>query len=150
MEFLLMNFEKILKRAQQFRDETLHPRGVMLLALKNNKVLAVAHRNTTNDWEMPGGKVEPGESDLDALVREVFEETNLSIDKEKCTFLTEDLDGETLARTYLYLGTINEIPKQGDIGPVKWVSWDELLNGHYPVYNKKLKRLIDSLSRNNP
>ena len=37
-------------------------------------------RNERDEWELPGGRVEPGESERDALVREVNEELGLVVD----------------------------------------------------------------------
>lgn len=54
--------------------------------IKNNdgKVLIVKrHPKSRTDpemWELPGGKVEKGEHFVDALVREIKEETNLDVD----------------------------------------------------------------------
>jgi 8-oxo-dGTP diphosphatase len=31
-------------------------------------------------WSIPGGRIEPGETDADALVREMFEETGLAVE----------------------------------------------------------------------
>ena len=31
-------------------------------------------------WSIPGGRIEPGETDAEALVREMFEETGLSVE----------------------------------------------------------------------
>ena len=55
-------------------------RGV---AKKNNEILILKrHPNSTtnpNKWELPGGKVDPGEDFDKALIREFDEETNLAI-----------------------------------------------------------------------
>jgi 8-oxo-dGTP pyrophosphatase MutT (NUDIX family) len=41
--------------------------------------LLVVHRSKYDDWSFPKGKNRPGESDEDCVVREVAEETNLSV-----------------------------------------------------------------------
>jgi 8-oxo-dGTP pyrophosphatase MutT (NUDIX family) len=43
-----------------------------------------------NLWQVAGGKVEGGESSLQAVLRETKEETGLIITKEECNYLTND------------------------------------------------------------
>lgn len=43
-------------------------------------VLAISRRNDNTQWGLPGGKVDPGESNLRAIVRETLEECNLILD----------------------------------------------------------------------
>lgn len=43
------------------------------------KYLAVSRRNDPTNFGLPGGKEDPGESNLQAVVREVFEEVGLVI-----------------------------------------------------------------------
>ena len=53
--------------------------GIIIL---NNKVLIARraqHKSMAGKWEFPGGKVEPGEQDRDALEREIFEEFGVRI-----------------------------------------------------------------------
>ena len=45
-------------------------------------VLLVKQGRTRHDWECPGGKVKKGESLLDALGREVLEETSVHVKPE--------------------------------------------------------------------
>ena len=43
-----------------------------------------------NLWQVAGGKVEKGESSLQAVLRETKEETGLDLAKEDCMFLFND------------------------------------------------------------
>ncbi len=61
-------------------------RSVAGILLREGKVF-IARRGLAGSfsgfWEFPGGKVEPGESDEEALVREFGEEFDLPIDAKK-------------------------------------------------------------------
>ena len=54
------------------------------LAKKKDEILILKrHPNSStnpNKWELPGGKVDPGEDFDKAIIREFFEETNLNIE----------------------------------------------------------------------
>ena len=55
----------------------------------DNKTLAVQRSKTMKlplKWEFAGGKIEAGESEIDCIKREIFEELNIQIEvKEKLT-----------------------------------------------------------------
>lgn len=51
----------------------------LLYPVNDGQFLAVSRRNSSTSWGLPGGKVDPGESVIDAVVRETFEETGLQI-----------------------------------------------------------------------
>jgi ADP-ribose pyrophosphatase YjhB (NUDIX family) len=38
------------------------------------------HEPAAGLWSIPGGRIEPGETDAEALVREMLEETNLAVE----------------------------------------------------------------------
>ena len=59
------------------------PRVVVGAAIIRNRHLLAARRNAPSElaggWELPGGKVEADESEVDALVRECREELGVSV-----------------------------------------------------------------------
>jgi 8-oxo-dGTP pyrophosphatase MutT (NUDIX family) len=132
--------DRLFEMARKYADATKPLRhAVCVCATKGDQVLAVARRGTKDQWGLPGGKVDSGEAPLEALVREVWEEAHIKLDKTKLTPVFYRLDPPFYVTTYQYYGNINEIPEQGDAGPAAWVSWDKLLSGPFGEYNARLK-----------
>jgi ubiquinone/menaquinone biosynthesis C-methylase UbiE/8-oxo-dGTP pyrophosphatase MutT (NUDIX family) len=52
--------------------------GVLWRASDRGPEVAVVHRQRYDDWSLPKGKLNPGESEIDGALREVREETGLS------------------------------------------------------------------------
>lgn len=54
-------------------------RGKILLLRNNPAGFELGHRPELGDWEVPGGRMEAGESDEQTLKREIMEETGLDV-----------------------------------------------------------------------
>ncbi len=135
--------KRLFNMVKKFSDTNKPPRlAVCVCAIKDGKVLAVARRGTTDEWGLPGGKVDHGEDLAEALVREVWEESFIKLDKDKLVPDFFRADPPFIVLTYLYNGVINEPPIQGDAGPADWVTWEQLLSGPFGEYNAKLKEKL--------
>lgn len=64
-----------------------------LLINSDEKVLSVSRRNKPNDLGLPGGKLEPNETPIEALIREVKEETGLILKQEDCVPIFHSYEG---------------------------------------------------------
>ena len=113
------------------------PTGACVILTKEDKILGVTRKYNHNDWGLPGGKLDPGETALEAIIRESKEETGLDI------FNVELIDQRVFKDRLVYLfkadwsGEINYDPITEGI--CDWVTWKELLEGSFGEYNSEIK-----------
>lgn len=57
--------------------------GACIIDIDSGMILAVTRRGSHDDWNVPGGKVDPNEDVASAAAREVLEETGVRICPEQ-------------------------------------------------------------------
>lgn len=92
-----------------------------LLAAQRAAPQALAGR-----WELPGGKVEPGEGEVDALVRECREELGVEIVVgPRAAPDVPTVDGTAVLRTYL-ARVVAGVPAPLEHAALRWLAAAEL------------------------
>lgn len=102
---------------------------VAAIIQKENKILATkrGYGEFINMWEFPGGKIEPGETKEEALIREIKEELNIEINVDKFAINIE----YQYPNFYLFMSCFMCSIKEGSIELLehndgKWITKEEL------------------------
>lgn len=138
------------------------PRVVVLDDLGRLLLVHHDHRAIGRDekfWVIPGGDTEPGETSLEAAVREVREETGVEVEILRLLWLVEEIDPAGKLRSHAYFlgvprgGTLcvgydPEFPADGQvIDDVRYMDRAEVaaLGRVYPeIVRRDLWRFLDS------
>lgn len=105
-------------------------------------------------WDLPGGKIDYGESPMQALHREIKEETNLEVEVIKPLgmwyFFRTDKN-QVVCTTFLcypkhdLVHSGNNSDAKENIGELKWVTKEEFLKPEYPVSHNSIKEFIATI-----
>lgn len=92
-----------------------------------NQELLVAQRTATQSfslkWEFPGGKIEPGETPAEALVREFREELGIGVETQGVYdhIRYPGREGRPIDVLFLFARRIEGEPQTLEVEAVKWV-----------------------------
>ena len=97
--------------------------GLILLGKKKSS----SKKALAGKWHVPGGNVEEGEIDEEALIREMKEETSLDIIVNKYIGSSVTPTRKE-ARWYECFADTNLVQCGDDLEEIKWVTYHEVLN----------------------
>lgn len=131
------------------------PPGAVCLFLtrEDGRILAISRRHDETKYGLLGGKIDPGETAEEALIREVKQEGGLVVAnpkrvltrlcRGKVDYLTVAFEAEVVSDP-LRLSALD--PDAMDVGPegtyLRWVSPQVLLEGPFGDFNKALFRRV--------
>lgn len=116
--------------------------GAAIFIQRENKILGIHRRNNSNDWGIICGKIEPGETEMQAAIREAKEEAGINIFNLKEIFRSTYRPGverEIVCFSCDYDGEPSNQPGEPE---TKWCSVEELTSGSFKEYNEALFRTI--------
>ncbi|NMC35970.1 NUDIX hydrolase [Candidatus Beckwithbacteria bacterium] len=129
--------------------------AVKAIILHNHKFLIIRQIVAGQEvWDLPGGKVDYGESPYDTLFREVKEELDMEVIIVKPVglwwFFRLGDAVQIICSTFLCKPKNTKIdlaknPAQENIAEYRWVSKKDFLSSKYKTGHKSLKQLIMGL-----
>ncbi|HUP96202.1 MAG TPA: (deoxy)nucleoside triphosphate pyrophosphohydrolase [Burkholderiales bacterium] len=93
-------------------------------------------------WEFPGGKVHDGETQEDALRREIAEELNATITHMRKIFHTAHAYPERVVELHFYRGALTGEPQPMLGQALRWITREEFASLEFPPADAEL---IDGL-----
>ena len=120
--------------------------SVAAAIVDGEKVLAIRRRDN-DKWEPPGGTLEPDESIIDGLRREVFEETGIRLGEPTLSGIYKNMTRGIVALVFRAAHNGDQ-PKQTDeVVEARWMTAKEIEEHLDPAY---AVRLLDALRKDPP
>lgn len=124
--------------------------GVAVVVNEQQKILIDKRLPTgvmANMWEFPGGKIEPGETTLDCIQREIKEELGVKIEIDRHLIdITHSYPKFIVTLSVYICYIVAGIPQPLECAEVRWVKLEELNDFEFPAANKAIISALENLN----
>jgi 8-oxo-dGTP diphosphatase len=115
---------------------------VVAAVIEENGHFLVARRlggtHLAGYWEFPGGKVHDGETNEEALRREIREELNTGIAVLREMFHTSHIYPERSVELYFYRGALTGAPEPALGQELRWIAREDFASLEFPPADAEL------------
>lgn len=119
--------------------------AVIAITHPSGRVVAVTRKGTLDRWGLPGGKCNADELPAAAALREVFEETGLTISAQALGEPVLIAYANAHVCTAFHVTVPEMVPLRAEPGALAaWVAWSKLVDGFAP-FQEYNRRLADAL-----
>jgi len=146
---------KLLSKQDYYDSLAKKPMGADVLFLNDKNEMLVVKPNYKDEWLLPGGTLESGESPREGAVRESKEEIGLNIEIQKmlCVDYSRTPEGDNLK--FVFFGGIlnseqisNIKLQEAELLEFKFVSLEEALKLFGPRKIKRIPHCFEALKNN--
>lgn len=130
-----MSEDKLKRWVEYMKHLPTTHKASLAIVQKGKLLLSISRENDPDDWTLPGGKLEPGESWLVGLVREVREETGVEVVSANLVHEGDSDDGHYVRVYVCRLAEYPETFPENPEGVVKWAEPHELVKGCFRKFN---------------
>lgn len=106
--------------------------GAIILSNADENKIALLYRGKHNDWSFPKGHIEDGENATDAMIREIKEETGLSVkilrELPEQNYLHRDGKTVSIKMFLVQSEDDNILRPEFETDSIKWVSLDDVIS----------------------
>ena len=128
--------------------------AVVVIIVKDGLVLGISRRHDATKFGLIGGKVDPGETLIGAAIREVKEETGLTIGG--CVYITDRVEpkdteaGEDFYSYCYYASWWSGTLKESDEGHLRWLSIEEITNSPLAAFGDYNRKAFKAFQEKHP
>ena len=105
---------------------------------ERGELLVLQHQKENKWWALPGGKLEPGESTVECIKRELYEELEFRIPDPKLLVIQELRDIDSLEFLFSAQVQMSEIKQDGEFRyefyDMKWINPEDFQEMIYPEF----------------